>query len=310
MQRLFPEVLVIRSVTHSPKGIDRPAMAGLRVARRALRMTARAGRAELHAADALALTLGRLPGGKAAVPDYEPGAPVIVLSPHLDDVVFGCWSVLTQSHPVNVVNVFAGVPRRGSVTHGDRLAGATDSSARMEGRREEDANALECAGLKPRNLDLLAFGYRRFAPSVAAVSDAILREVSSASRVVAPVGIGAHPDHHLIRRIALRWAEAGMPATFFADIPYAVNYGWPSWVDGSRASPFVDVDEYWRSFVDGELALTRENAEVIELDDATMDAKLRAMRAYASQYPWLAGGSRDWLADPRVLRYEVLWTAR
>jgi LmbE family N-acetylglucosaminyl deacetylase len=285
-------------------------MIGSTTLRRGLRVAARVGRAEVHPEDAVALAFGRPVARKSPVPEYAADGPVVVLSPHLDDAVFGCWSALTEPRDVQVFNVFAGVPRDGFLSHGDRLAGATESSTRMRDRREEDAKALQHAGRSSRNLDLLAYGYRRGAPSVAAIARALAEQVTNVSRVVAPAGIGGHPDHHIVRRVALRWAKAGVPASFFADMPYAVTYGWPGWVDGSTPSPFVDVDEFWRGFVDRELALEEERATVVQLDDAAIDAKLRAMRAYTSQYPWLSGGSRDWLADPRILRYEVLWTLR
>src|SRR5213075_2833374 len=42
-------------------------------------------------------------------------APVVILSPHPDDAVLGCWSVLEGADaPVHVVNVFAEIPSAGT----------------------------------------------------------------------------------------------------------------------------------------------------------------------------------------------------
>ena len=48
---------------------------------------------------------------------HDPGGPYLVLSPHLDDAVIDCWSVLTDSGDVRVVNIFAGVPSPGRWCH-------------------------------------------------------------------------------------------------------------------------------------------------------------------------------------------------
>ena len=40
----------------------------------------------------------------------EEQAPELVLSPHWDDAVLDCWSLLASSRELTVVNVFAGIP--------------------------------------------------------------------------------------------------------------------------------------------------------------------------------------------------------
>ena len=63
-------------------------------------------------------------------------APAVVLSPHLDDAVLGCWSVLTGPVDVLVVNVFDGVPPAGSVTLWELITGCTDSAEAIDKRLE------------------------------------------------------------------------------------------------------------------------------------------------------------------------------
>lgn len=43
----------------------------------------------------------------------DPAAPAVVLSPHLDDAVINCWSLLTADRDVTVVNVFTASPPQG-----------------------------------------------------------------------------------------------------------------------------------------------------------------------------------------------------
>jgi hypothetical protein len=74
-------------------------------------------------------------------------ATVVVLSPHLDDVVFSCWHLPRSSHDVVVINVFMAVPPDGmSCRAGTRITGARDPAERMRLRLEEDAAALALAG--------------------------------------------------------------------------------------------------------------------------------------------------------------------
>src|SRR5690348_14091165 len=85
-------------------------------------------------------------------PRIRPGdGPPLLLSPHLDDAVLDCWSVLTARPAPRVVDVFAGIPPAGAgAPLWDRITGAPDSAARVGERLEEDARALGAAGAEAR----------------------------------------------------------------------------------------------------------------------------------------------------------------
>jgi LmbE family N-acetylglucosaminyl deacetylase len=234
---------------------------------------------------------------------HDPDAPPLVLSPHLDDAVIDCWSVLTAPGDLNVVNVFAGVPPPGRSTRWDRIVGAADSAALMRSRIDEDAAALAMADRAPVNLELLEYQQRedRREPPLGAIDRALARTVPAASKVYAPAVLGTpHPDHVRVRAYARACAAAGMPAELYADLPYAVVYGWPHWVTGDAADPHLDVDAYWGEKPPGE-------PRVVELDDARAASKLAAMRAYRTQFPSLDRGPIGLLSNPKVHRYEVYW---
>jgi LmbE family N-acetylglucosaminyl deacetylase len=242
---------------------------------------------------------------------YDPDAPVLVLSPHLDDAVIDCWSVLTGPWPLNVVNVFAGVPPSGEVAYFDRLAGARDSALHVQRRIAEDREAVGHAGRSPVNLGFLARPYRRGRPepSFAAVDDALVSRVGSASLVYAPAALGSpHPDHAFVRSYALALAANLMPVGLYADLPYCALYGWPTWVTGEEANLRVDVDAYWRaSAADPSHPLTREGAEVVRLPGAQAEAKLAAMRMYRAEFAVLDRGPIGQLSNPVIHGYEVFW---
>lgn len=234
---------------------------------------------------------------------HDPDAPPLLLSPHLDDAVLDCWSVLTAPGELNVVNVFAGIPPAGAVTGWDRIAGATDSAALMRSRIDEDRAALARAGRVPVNLGFLEYQQRehRREPPLRAIDDAVVEAVPAASRVYAPAVLGTlHPDHARTRAYALAAAAAGLPVELYADLPYAVVYGWPDWVTGDPADPHLDVDAYW-----GEQPPC--DPRIVALDREQTVAKLDAMRAYATQFPTLDRGPIGLLSNPKVHGYEVFW---
>jgi hypothetical protein len=239
----------------------------------------------------------------------DSGAPALVLSPHWDDAVLDCWSVLSGEGEVSVVNVFAGVPGPRRVTLWDSITGARDSSERARERIAEDGVALSCAGREPVNLPFLDSQYRPPpAPSLDALDLAVSGAAQRARRVYVPAGLGSHPDHQLVRRYGRMLLRAGMPVTLYADLPYCVLHGWPHWVDGREPQAHRDVDPFWLSYLDGvpEMPPLR-SADVVRLDDARAAGKLEALRCYVTQLSALEYGARGLLGDPEIHRYEVHW---
>jgi LmbE family N-acetylglucosaminyl deacetylase len=240
---------------------------------------------------------------------FDESAGDLVLSPHFDDAVLDCWGVLAGPGAVEVVNVCAAVPDAGSVTLWDAITGASDSAERVRERVAEDAAALAIANRKPHNLTFLDAQYRRPpAPTLAGIDAQVSAAVPAASRVYAPAGIGSHPDHQLTRRYARQLLAAGMPVTLYAELPYCVNHGWPTWVDGREPDAHRVVDPFWQSFLQDvpELGDLRA-AGVVRLDDALAESKLAAMHSYRTQFSALSYGARGMLDDPEIYRYEVRW---
>jgi hypothetical protein len=241
---------------------------------------------------------------------HDPEGPAVLLSPHLDDAVIDCWSILRGADPVKVVNVFGGLPRPGSLAYYDRLAGAGDSADHVRHRIAEDRAALALAGRSPHNLGFLPRPHRRARPepSFGQLDAALAAEVDGAALVYAPAALGSsHPDHELVRDYALGLGEAGVPVRLYADLPYCAVYGWPAWVTGEEANPHLDIDAYWDGS-GGRAAplLTPARAEVIRLDGDQAAAKLAAMRRYR-EFAMLDRGPIGQLSNPAIHAYEVFW---
>lgn len=239
---------------------------------------------------------------------YEGAAPALLLSPHLDDAVLDCWSLLDTPSELSIVNVFAGTPPAGSITTWDRIVGASDSTALMHARRLEDREALALVGREPIDLAFIEFQHRPYSPDPGfrALDEALAAVASSVSRIYAPMVLGTvHPDHRVLRAYALAVSRAGVPVSLYADAPYATVYGWPHWVTGAPKDPHLDVDAYWAESLEAVPGLSRPRVAVLEPERAAR--KLEAMQRYATQFPSLDRGPIGQLTNPSVHPHEVFW---
>ena len=56
--------------------------------------------------------------------------------------------------------------------------------------------------------------------------------------LLAPAGIGGHPDHLLVRAAAFTLRDDGHTVALCAELPHAIRHGWPHHIDnGSRRGP-------------------------------------------------------------------------
>ncbi|MCP3712521.1 PIG-L family deacetylase [Paraburkholderia sp. CNPSo 3274] len=131
--------------------------------------------------------------------------PLFVVSPHLDDAVFGCAALLAACPGARVCTVFAGSPADPQSTEWDRSAGFGDSTQAMRERGREDDRALERCGARALRLPFLDGQYGPL-PDVTALADEMVKQyervrTGDASFVV-PLGV-RHPDHV---RVGEAWA--------------------------------------------------------------------------------------------------------
>lgn len=236
----------------------------------------------------------------------DSGQFVVVLSPHLDDAVLSAWAGMRAVENARVVNVFSGAPADGLLSRWDRLTGATSSGARMLERQAEDRVALARAGRAATSLGFPEEQYRDGPLDSETLRAALRDAVGDADRVWAPAGIGGHADHLLVRDAALALRRAGGPAvTLYAELPYAVRFGWPGWVTGQADDSYLIVEEWWRRFlpVDVELSPSKH-----VLSPAEASLKRHAIAGYRTQLPALNLGPLGLLERPFIIDHEVSWT--
>jgi LmbE family N-acetylglucosaminyl deacetylase len=230
-----------------------------------------------------------------SAPTVDPGAPAIALSPHLDDAVWACFSLLAGYRPLDVATVFAGIPHG----HGgwwDRECGITDSAAHVRRRRAEDTATLGTLGRRALHLPLLDDQYRDGEPVAPEQVVAALREEApQVSRVYAWAGIG-HPDHMIVRDTGVALARAGVPVTLVTDYCYNTRRGWPTWVapDGRP-----QADEQWSEVLRSILGDRISSPRIVRLDEEQSARKLEAMRGYVTQFDNIEREEPNWQDDGR-----------
>lgn len=242
---------------------------------------------------------------------------LLVLSPHLDDAALSCGGLLAartrRGERIAVATPFAGdepaVPPSRLAADLARWWGLAPGKI-MGVRREEDHAACRVLGVEPLHLDLLEAPYRRDPRSgeilyrdlarlfprrppeeeaAAAALDAALASLPAAAEVWAPLGVGRHVDHQLLRGAAERRFPAAL--RYFEEYPYAAR----GLLAVRRATR---PPARWRS-------------EVFPLAAEDLAARCAAIACYASQLDALFGGAAR--VEAAVRRYvrrrggERLW---
>ena len=139
----------------------------------------------------------------------------VVLSPHLDDAVLSCSSLMASRRSL-IATFF------------------TEGDARYEARRAEDLEAAKIIGAATRHLGFrdapfrsvrhqsfvgIVGGWARPLLSVEKAMAALLEELDP-ELVLAPLGVGNHVDHRLLRAAATKLVRPER-LLYYEDLPYA-----------------------------------------------------------------------------------------
>lgn len=176
----------------------------------------------------------------------------IYLSPHSDDVALSCGGLVyeqTQAgEPVLVATFFSATPPMADFS--PFAQGQHDKwellEAAMDHRRQEDAQALEILGADGHYLDQLDCIYRlhpQTGQAMYASEEGIFGAIDPAEAeyhlelaertvklvgpprdelvLYAPLTVGHHIDHQLLRRASLALLERGYTVVYYEDYPYA-----------------------------------------------------------------------------------------
>lgn len=224
--------------------------------------------------------------------DFIQASDVLFLSPHLDDVILSCgghvWQLARAGTVPRIATVFTATPDAAAYSfpfaqyqhhlwgdpptpmllrqHEDRAAGVRLGINDMIHLPMPDAVYRQTPDGEPlySSNDAL-FGALHPADDafVDHIMAALKPHVRTHTTVVAPLGIGHHVDHQLVRDAGDRLLDAGSTVIFYEELPYA---------EDADASTTVTVDM---------------DPSLIAVSDDAMAAKLHALHYYQTQIPVL-----------------------
>ena len=212
----------------------------------------------------------------------------IYLSPHFDDVVLSCGAQIFQhiraGHSVMIVTVMAGDPPHQPLSD---YAQALHSrwqinSKSVTARRKEDKAACALLGTEYLHWPIPDCIYRRNPESgeplyisdddifggIDPVEEYLLNTIKDQienlpiySQLVAPLSVGNHVDHQLVRKAA-ELAQDGSQLVYYEEYPYITK---------AKDQEMV--------FLTGR----QGKSETIDLSNEAVRAKIQAIRCYQSQ---------------------------
>lgn len=232
--------------------------------------------------------------------------PLFVLSPHLDDAAYSVGGQLAGQVRAGgeavVLNLFAGRPGQ------DALSPLARSFHERQGvddlvshRIGLDQEALGRLGARPVYLPFRDCIYRSGigggdawyyadpsqvfgqphpdeAHLAEELADAIALHLPADRqvRVLAPLAVGGHVDHRIVRDAGLLLARQGWPVLFYEDVPYVMR-------EGAVGEALAEIGgEGWQ-------------VDTVFLEPADFEARLEAIAVYRSSLPLetFAGIVRD-----------------
>jgi hypothetical protein len=155
--------------------------------------------------------------------------------------------------------------------------------------------------------------YRDGDPDLGRAVERLTDLMKAADEVWLPSAIGGHRDHAFAREAGLRAAAAAGHAEvmLYADFPYVIVYGWPTWVSGLPGAGHLDAG-FWLAdqLASGGLGEKGLVPVVAKLSPAQRAAKAAIIAAYRTQAPALRLTPGELAADPSKLDFELAWRMR
>lgn len=242
----------------------------------------------------------------------------IYLSPHLDDAVYSCggliWEQVHTGETVEIWTICAGdpppTPFSDFVIAIHRRWGTGDHS--MSARRREDIAACQLLGAKPVHFDIPDCIYRRnpltgepiiqyeedlWQPTLPVeypLLEQIRRQIQSrlpaGAKLVSPLGMGGHMDHHLVRTALER---IGQPLYYYADYPYAAdeNVKIEDWLCGASTPMNQTISQ-------AALEAWQEAVAAYQSQISTFWGGISELRSALEAYLRKGGGTRLWTGVP------------
>lgn len=222
--------------------------------------------------------------------------PAVVISPHLDDAVFGCGAWLAAHPGSTVVTLFAGAPPDGHMlTSWDARCGFVDANSAMATRRDEDRRALVRLGATPLWMDFCDSQYGH-TPTLDEISRALQEAMHAHAAALVLFPLGLYHSDHLLAHAACRQALASVQAKAMV-YEDALYRGTPGCLQHRLAE--LEAQQ-----------VQATPARTSPVDVTIAQAKAEALQAYASQLRGFGPGGYEDAAQPeRFWRLQSLGDA-
>lgn len=226
----------------------------------------------------------------------------VFLSPHYDDAIYSCGgtiaSLVAGGDRVRVLTIMSAKPTHFPQTPlVETLHSRWDTGEdAVQIRRQEDESALAQVGADGVYFPLADCVYRTYDgvalyPDESALwgnihpyDEALPRlryngnaYTHHATRVYAPLGVGNHVDHRIVREWAIGLLRAGENVLFYTDYPYMRD---EALIQMALEQCALQLVPFWQRLSEGDLAI-----------------KLKAMRSYRSQMSSFWRDDEDMVTD-------------
>jgi len=215
-------------------------------------------------------------------------SPLLVLSPHYDDAVFSCGSLVAAVPGSTVVTVYTGLPKNSDMqTDWDRRCGFSSAREAMQCRADENRKALAALQAQGVELDFLDSQYAQAALHGAdLLADTLMITIARIQPAAAIFPLGLFHEDHIQLSNAV-----------FTICPHFPGIRWFAYED----IPYNKTAQRVRGRID-ELADRGVVTAALGLNGAGGD-KSHAVEAYQSQFRGL--GHED--AGPILRHPERYW---
>jgi LmbE family N-acetylglucosaminyl deacetylase len=170
--------------------------------------------------------------------EHATDAPIVVISPHLDDGVLSCGALLASRPGSTVYTVFAAVPPQGydwGITAWDKACGFQVGERVVEARRREDIAACGRVGARAVHMHFLEVQYQNGAKGthqrthpygaelIAWALNKVLEGHEPDVEIYAPMGL-VHSDHKRVHNAALM-LDGRRNVRYYEESPYRTRRG-------------------------------------------------------------------------------------
>jgi glycosyltransferase involved in cell wall biosynthesis/LmbE family N-acetylglucosaminyl deacetylase len=233
----------------------------------------------------------------------------VFLSPHFDDAVFSCGGLIhkqiRQGQDTFIITIFGGMPDYSHISPFAReIHNKWGSADPVNLRRSEDINAIEMLGARLIHFDFLDCIYRKtmdrrplynnyegikgaIHPDDSRLPDYIYdrlikflqKNKCEQIRIFAPLGLGNHVDHQIIKAVGMKLLSEGFDVLFYEELPYCF------WDTNALNNFMAKNSDGW-------------SYKLLPID---IEEKLKALKCYNSQFAGLGGSYRR--AGKRFKKY-------